>query len=192
MLAIRSKIINTHAYINLLRFSINKFIYGFEKANLFLQRVDKESLQLILKNNGATIGSNCDIETGLVFHNCKNYSNLRIGNNCHIGKNCFFDLKDKIVIKDNVVISMQCTFITHTDLSKSELSNLFKKEHKGIVLNRDVYIGARSTVLMGVELQECCFIAAGCLVNKDIVSYGLAGGVPVKILNIINGDKIIS
>ena len=91
----------TLAYINLLKFYLLKYIINFETANLYIQRVDKQSLQLILKKNGAKIGSNCDIETGQIFHNCKNFSNLKIGNNCHIGKNCFIDLRGEIIIENN-------------------------------------------------------------------------------------------
>ena len=97
------------------QFQWKKKVLGFDIANQFLPKVDKHSIQLILRKNGATIGKDCDIETGLIFHNCKNYSNLIIGDNCHIGKNCFFDLRDKLEIGDNVVISMQCTFLTHID-----------------------------------------------------------------------------
>ena len=33
-----------------------------------------------------------------------------------------------MIIEDNVVISMQTTFITHQDLNKSELKNIFPAE----------------------------------------------------------------
>ena len=127
-----------YAHINLIRFWLRKKLLGFDVANQFLQRVDKISMQLILKNNGAKIGENCDIETGLTFHNCKSYSNLIIGNNCHIGKNCFFDLRETIIISDNVVISMQCTFITHIDMSKSELSRIYPQKQKPVRINKNL------------------------------------------------------
>lgn len=64
-----------HAYINLVRFGLKKNLLGFDVANLFLQRVDKYSLLLIIRKYGAKIGESCKIETGLIFHNCKDYSN---------------------------------------------------------------------------------------------------------------------
>ena len=99
------------SYYNLFQFQARKFLLGFDVANLFLQRVDKTSLKLILKSNGAQIGRDCDIETGLIFHNCNDYSNLAIGERCHIGKSCFFDLRNKIIIQNNTVISMQCSLL---------------------------------------------------------------------------------
>jgi len=170
------------SYINLLRFTIRKYFIGFDVANLFIQRVDKRSLQLILKMNGAKIGRDCDIETGLIFHNCKNYNNLIIGNNCHIGKNCFFDLRDTVIIKDNVVISMQCTFITHIDMIKSELSNYYPSKSKKIIINNNSYLGARSTVLMGVEIGKECLVASNSLLNISIKSNSIVGGIPARII----------
>ena len=52
-----------YAIINILRFSLRKSFLGFDEANLFIQRVDKISLQKILKRNGARIGTDCYIET---------------------------------------------------------------------------------------------------------------------------------
>ena len=42
------------------------------------------------------------------------------------------DLRDKIIIDDNVVISMQTTFITHIDMTKSELNERFPAKSASI------------------------------------------------------------
>lgn len=181
-LGINKKIRKSLAYINLLRFLIIKNLIGFDVANLFLSKVDKISLQLILSKNGATIGKDCDIETGLIFHNCKDYSNLIIGNNCHIGKNCFFDLQSTITLNDNVVVSMQCTFITHIDMTKSELAKIYPIVSKKILIHKNCYIGANSTILMGVEIGESCLIASNSLVNKKINNHLIVGGIPARQL----------
>lgn len=170
------------AYYNLYRFSWRKNLTGFDVANQFLQRVDKYSLKYILQKHGATIGRNCDIETGLIFHNCKNFSNLIIGNNCHIGKNCFFDLRDKIEIGNNVVISMQCTFITHIDISKSALSAIFPATSSPISIGDDSYLGAKTTIMKNITIGQNVVVAAGALVNKNIDNNIIVGGVPAKLI----------
>lgn len=171
-----------YAYYNYFRFWLRKRLIGFDIANLFLQRIDKVSLKLILKKNGAEIGKDCDIETGLILHNCSDYSNLFIGNNCHIGKNCFIDLRDKIRIGNNVVISMQCTFITHIDLTKSILSTKFKTEQNRIIVKDNCYIGTNCTILKGVILNDNCFIAAKSLVTKDVATNTMVGGLPANFI----------
>jgi len=163
-------------------FRLYKLLYGFEQSILLLRRFNKDSQLLVLKNFGASIGSNCDIETGLIFHNCQDFSNLIIGNNCHIGKNCFFDLRDKVIIEDNVVISMQCTFITHQDLTKSDLSKKYPASCAPIFIKRNAYIGVNTTILQNTVIEENCIVAAGSLVIKSTESYSLFGGVPASRL----------
>jgi len=185
-LGIYKKYRKIYAYINYFRFWIRKKFIGFDVANLFIQRVDKISLQLILKKNGSKIGKNSDIETGIIFHNCKDYSNLVIGNNCHIGKNCFFDLRDCIEIENNVVISMQCSFITHIDLIKSILSKKYIAESAKIKIESNSYLGTGTIVLMGVTIGEKSFIAASSLVNKNVKNNTVVGGIPSKVIKAID------
>ena len=171
-----------YAYFNVLCFWFKNKLLGFDVANQFIQRVDKISLKVILKKNGAEIGKDCDIETGLIFHNCKDYSNLIVGHNCHVGKNCFFDLRDKVIIGNNVVIAMQCTFVTHIDMIKSDLSIKFPSEQNKILINDNCYIGANCTILKGVKLNKKCFVAAKSLVIKDVSKNTMVGGIPATFL----------
>lgn len=176
----RLKALNTN--INLFHFWLLKTLLGFDAANIFLQRLDKVSIQSVLKINGATIGGNCDIETGFIFHNCKDYSNLIIGNNCHIGKNCFFDLRGKVVIEDNVVISMQNTFITHQDMNQSGLKEKYPATYGDIVVKSNSYIGANAIILQGVIVNDFAMVAAGSVVKKNVYAHNMVGGVPAKFI----------
>lgn len=77
------------SYINYVRFILRSLLIGFDAALLFLERVDRYSVRLILTKYGAKIGNNVDIQPGIVFHNCKDFNNLSINDNSHIGKKCF-------------------------------------------------------------------------------------------------------
>lgn len=167
---------------NVLEFYLRRKIFGFENANTLLRMIDKNSVIPILKKNGAKIGSDVDIETPLLFHNCTDFKNLEIGNNSHIGKNCFFDLREKIKIEDNVVISMQTTILTHQDLTRSELSKSYPANSKSVMINSNSYIGANSIILMGITLFKGSFVAAGSVVTQDVLSHTLVGGVPAKVI----------
>lgn len=179
-LGLRKKLRLLYLGFRSVKFRIVKFLFGFEFANQMIQTLDKQSLLHILRCNGATIGKNCDIETGLTFHNCVDYSNLKIGNNCHIGKNCFFDLKEKIIIKNNVTISMNCTLLTHQDLGKSVLELKYPKEKATISIGNHAYIGACSTILKGCSIGEKSIVAAGSIVNNNVEKSVIVGGLPAK------------
>lgn len=170
---------------SIFNFILRNIFFDFNNACNYLKALPAQSLIPILRLRGAKIGKNCDIQSGITFHNCKNFKNLSIGDNCHIGKDCFFDLRDKIEINDNVVISMRSMFITHIDMSKSSLSELYPAKSAGIKISRDVYLGAGVTVLMGVEVGAYAFIGASSLVNKSVVKNTVVAGIPAKkVLNV--------
>lgn len=51
-----------------------------------------------------------------------------------------------------------------------------------IVLEDDVWIGYRATVLSGVTLGKGCVVGAGALVCKDVPPYAIVAGVPAKVI----------
>ncbi len=181
-LGLQGKLIILNRQINIFKFWLLKTLFKFDVANLFLQRLDKSSIQAVLAKNGAVIGQNCDIETGLTFHNCKEYSNLIVGNNCHIGKNCFFDLRGKVIIEDNVVISMKTLFATHQDMNKSGLKHMYPATYKEILVRNNSYIGAGAILLEGVTINPFSMVAAGAVVVKDVPERTIVAGVPARFI----------
>lgn len=182
------KILNK-LYIKLIRlnFSIRRFLFGFENANRLIRFLDKRAIVPVLRENGATIGEDCDIESSLIFHNCKDYKNLIAGNNCHIGKDVFLDLKAPIIIEDSVTISMRVTILTHLDVGKSPLKELSFHNSKGkVILEEGCYIGANAVILGGVKIGECAVVGAGAVVTNDVPSFTIVGGVPAKMIKKIN------
>ncbi len=163
-----------------------RFLFlGWNSANEYISRLSKPFIIPILRIYGAKIGKNCDIESGIRFHNCRDYRNFRVGDVCHIGKDCFFDLRGKISFAENVVISMKCTFITHIDMSKSKLDAKFPNKVQPIVISRNTYVGCDSTILMGVSIGEDVIIGAKSLVIKDAVDNAVIAGVPAKLIKSI-------
>ena len=64
---------------------------------------------------------------------------------------------------------------------------------KDIVIEDNVWIGDRVTILGGVRIGEGAIIQAGAVVVSDIEKYGIAGGNPAKVFktrNIENYEKL--
>ena len=51
---------------------------------------------------------------------------------------------------------------------------------KSIIVGDRCWIGAGVIVLGGVSIGEGCVVAAGAVVNKDVMPFTLVGGVPAK------------
>lgn len=49
-------------------------------------------------------------------------------------------------------------------------------------IERDVWIGANSIVLVGVTIGDGSIVAAGSVVTKDIPPFSVVGGVPAKVI----------
>jgi acetyltransferase-like isoleucine patch superfamily enzyme len=171
---------------DLIIFFISKKLFGFDNATKILYDCLKESVIPILKANGATIGFNCDIESPLIFHNAKDFSNLVVGNNCHIGKKSFFDLRSKIEIGDNVTLSMNVSIMTHIELGQAEMKYLYETEIKEVIIEDGVYVGANCVILMGVIISQNSLIGAQSLVNKSIPENCVAYGNPAKVVKSIS------
>ena len=55
-----------------------------------------------------------------------------------------------------------------------------RAELKATTIGRDCWIGARSTIMCGVNIGDGSIIAAGAVVTKDVEPYSIYGGVPAK------------
>lgn len=60
-----------------------------------------------------------------------------------------------------------------------------------IIIDDDVWIGARSIILSGVHIGQGAVVAAGAVVSHDVPPYAIVGGVPAKIIKYRFNDGII-
>jgi maltose O-acetyltransferase len=51
-----------------------------------------------------------------------------------------------------------------------------------IIIEDDVWIGAKATILKGVKIGKGAVIAVGSVVTKDVPANAIAAGVPAKII----------
>ena len=87
------------------------------------------------------------------------------GRNIHLGKNvfinacCHFQDQGGIFIGDNALIGHACVFATlNHDFEPAKRADLYPKS---IHIGNDVWIGANSTILGGVNIGDRAIIAAG-------------------------------
>lgn len=106
---------------------------------------------------------------------------IEIGNYSGIGRNCYFSIKDKLTIGNYVRFGPDvCVIDQDHGYSKDNLIMNQKATIKGIEIEDDVWIGRGVTILKGVKISKGAIIGANVLVNRDVGSYEIWGGVLAK------------
>lgn len=60
------------------------------------------------------------------------------------------------------------------------------------MIEDDVWIGSGTIILDAVRVGKGAVIAAGAVVNNDVPSHTLAGGVPARVLRQISGERTVA
>lgn len=110
-----------------------------------------------------------------------NYTRVGLGNTI-IGP---VTIGDKVNMAQNVVISG----LNHNFEQVGQTIVEQGVGTKEIIINNDVWIGANSVVLAGVNIGEHVVIGAGSVVAKDIPDFCVAVGNPARIIKQYDIDK---
>jgi acetyltransferase-like isoleucine patch superfamily enzyme len=102
---------------------------------------------------------------------------VSIGANSRINRDCMIDVRGGVTIGDNVSISPQVAIST---AAHSALDPGFRVEIRPVVIEDNVWIGMRATILGGVTLGRGSVVAAGAVVTKDVPPLTIVGGVPAR------------
>lgn len=105
---------------------------------------------------------------------------IQIGNNTYINEGCHLDARGGIKIGNNVSISIGTTIITGTHDAQSEY---FEYKEIEVIIEDNVWIGAKAIILPGAYLKAQCLIGAGSTVIKGIYKTdGFYSGVPAQYI----------
>lgn len=112
----------------------------------------------------------------------------RIGKNVFINHDCSFLDLGGITIEDEVMIGPQVKIT-------SENHPLDPKIRRQLILGqvnikRNAWIGAGATILPGVTVGENAIVAAGAVVNKDVPDNAIVGGIPAKVIKMIDQTSL--
>ena len=116
---------------------------------------------------------------------CDNGKNIYLGNNFYANYNFMVLDADRVEIGDNVVIGPNVTLCgaAHPVHPVSRTTgNGFPIIKAPIVIQDNVWIGAGTTVLMGVTIGAGSVVGAHSLVTKDIPPGVVAAGTPCKVI----------
>jgi UDP-2-acetamido-3-amino-2,3-dideoxy-glucuronate N-acetyltransferase len=143
-------------------------------------------------DDGATIGARTKI-----WHYSHVMPQATIGAHCSLGQNVyaanFVTIGDHVKIQNNVsiyegVILEDYVFcgpsmvFTNVKTPRSEYPRNTSADYATTRVKRGASIGANATIICGVTLFDCAFVAAGAVVTKDVPAYAIVAGIPARIV----------
>ena len=173
--------------MNIFKYLTDIFAYG---RGLFLKR--KIKINGYIKSIGGTCIHNNKGEIFIGHRSCIwpnvkfslnstskcNFPVLKIGSYSSIGNNTQIHCGKNVTIGDFVIISWDVNIIEYD----YHASGGGEPEVYPIIIENDVWIGARSIITKGVSIGKGAIIGAGSVVTKDVPSYTLVCGNPAKVI----------
>lgn len=109
--------------------------------------------------------------------------NIHIGKDVFLNSGCRFQDQGGISIGDGALIGHNVVLATLNH--DSDPRNRADMIPAPIVIGKNVWIGSNATVLPGITIGDGAIIAAGAVVTKNVQENTVVGGVPAKIIKII-------
>ena len=110
------------------------------------------------------------------------FDKVEIGNNSGIGHNA---LLGAVKIGDDVMMGPDVIILSRDHCFNSRLLPMRlqgKTEDKPVVIDDDVWIGARAIILPGVHIVRGAIVGAGAVVSKDVPEYAIVAGNPARVI----------
>jgi len=123
-------------------------------------------------------GKNINIEKGAIFSD-----QVDLGDNSGLGINS--KLYGRVIIGCNVMMGPDCLVYTrnHNIEDVSVPMNVQgETQEMPVVIENDVWIGARVIILPGKRIGKGSVVGAGAVVSRDIPEFSVAVGNPIRII----------
>lgn len=144
--------------------------------------IDALSIEGIKFGRNVSIGQNTTIQcTGTLSCIGKG---IIVGDNVGLGTHGFFGCAGGVRIGDETIFGNFVSIHSENhNYGNLEIPiRLQGVNHKGVVIGRNCWIGAKSTILDGTTLGDGCIVAAGAVVSGCFPSNVIIGGVPAKVI----------
>jgi len=157
------------------------FMWGWPLLDLMPSYLGLGFRYVFLKRLAGAVGDNVFIGRDVEI---LGWSNLHIGNNVSIHKGCYLDATGGITIENDVSIAHATSLVSfdHTWSNTSLPIRSNACDFRAIHISNDVWVGCGARVLSGVNIASRSIVAAGAVVNKDVVTHCIVGGVPAKVI----------
>lgn len=122
----------------------------------------------------AVIGKHC-----IFGQNTMVMNGVKVGDYCKIQNNV--SIYEGVILEDYVFCGPSMVF-TNVTTPRCLFPRNTSADYVTTLVKRGASIGANATIVCGITLHECAFVAAGAVVTKDVPPYAMVAGVPARII----------
>lgn len=144
----------------------------------------------LIKNIANKCGKNVSIHPGVYLFNPQN---LSLGDNVSIHPMCYLECgpNGSINIGNDVSIAHAVTILSVSH-NYDKIDVPIKDqgiEEKTTIIEDDVWIGAKATILSGKTIGKGSIVGANTLVTHDVMKYNITGGVPNRTIKVRKNEE---
>ncbi len=117
------------------------------------------------------------------------FNNITVGNDVYLGvKPILMASKSEIIIGNKIMFGPEVVLVGgghNTSVVGKYMYDVKEKRPEddlGVIIEDDVWIGARAMILRGVTVGRGSIIAANAVVTKSVPPYSIVAGIPAKVI----------
>ena len=163
---------------------LNVLYYGFAQwlppSYLPGGTIARKVRYAICRHCFARCGEDVNVESRAFFYSG---AQITIGDCSGLGLRSH--LHGRITIGDHVMMGEDVLILTRNhrfDAIDIPMDQQGLQEERPVVIGNDVWIGARVTILPGVNVGHGAVLAAGCIVTKDVPARAIVAGNPARVI----------
>jgi acetyltransferase-like isoleucine patch superfamily enzyme len=119
------------------------------------------------------------------------HGRLSIGDNVFFNRGCYLVARYSVEIGDNSLFGEMVSIHDENHIASTGPEPIASRGflESPIMIGRNVWVGAKATILQGVTIGDNAVIAAHAVVTRDVPPNCIAAGVPARIVREINGES---
>jgi acetyltransferase-like isoleucine patch superfamily enzyme len=129
------------------------------------------------------IGARCQLEADVWVKVVAGSARLVIGDHVFLGRGVELDVRESLTIGSHVLLAPG-VFVTdhHHRIGPDRYIDAQGVDSRPVVIEDDVWLGARSVVLPGVRIGRGAVVGAAAVVTRDVEAGAVVAGVPARVL----------
>ena len=118
---------------------------------------------------------------------CDFGNRVKFGKGVFINHSAILSASGGIEFEDGVMAApgLKIATINH-DMYDRHLTYTYGK----VLIKKNAWLGLGATICPGVTIGKYSVVAAGAVVTKDVPDYAVVGGVPAKVIKMLDPDKM--